>query len=96
MRVLSIQTRLGNWLKRKPLVGCFRNVYNMIKTPLALLIAIAALTITTADANWVYLTPGFDWYGYRDAYGVTHAWQADAARYDSETEISKSRSTDAG
>ena len=59
----------------------------MIKNPLALLIAIAALTITTADANWVYLTPGFDWYGYRDAYGVTHAWQADAARYDFQVEI---------
>jgi hypothetical protein len=36
----------------------------------------------TANAGWLHLAPSFDWYGYRDRSGVLHAWQADAARYE--------------
>jgi hypothetical protein len=47
---------------------------------------IAAIAIVeTAHANWLYLNPGFGFYGYRDSYGVLRAWQADAARYDQRT-----------
>jgi hypothetical protein len=50
-----------------------------------MLIVIACLTIATAHAGWLYLTPGFDYFGFRDREGVLHAWQADRARYDRRT-----------
>jgi hypothetical protein len=47
---------------------------------------IAALMIATnAHAGWVYLVPGYDYFGFRDRDGVLHAWQADAARYNPRT-----------
>ena len=48
---------------------------------------VAFLTITHATAGWVYLYPSFDWYGYRDQYGVLHAFQADGARYDNVSKV---------
>jgi hypothetical protein len=57
----------------------------LIINPLVTLLAATALTITTAAAGWVYLVPGYDWYGFRDRDGVMHAWQADEARYDQRT-----------
>jgi hypothetical protein len=52
---------------------------------LSAVLAIACLTIATANAGWIYLVPTFDWYGFRDSNGVLHSFQADAARYDQRT-----------
>jgi hypothetical protein len=38
-----------------------------------MLIVIACLTIATSRAGWLYLTPGFDYFGFRDREGVLHA-----------------------
>jgi hypothetical protein len=43
-----------------------------------LLIVLTALMIAmTAHASWLYLAPGYDYFGFRDREGVLHAWQAD-------------------
>jgi hypothetical protein len=49
----------------------------MIKKILTMLTAIAYLTIATANAGWLYLAPGFNYFGFRDRDGVLHAWQAE-------------------
>jgi hypothetical protein len=46
---------------------------------------IAILMIQIAHAEWQYLAPGFEWYGYRDREGVLHSFQPAEARYDSQT-----------
>jgi hypothetical protein len=49
---------------------------------------IACLLIaSSAHAGWLYLVPGYDWFGYRDPSGVLHAWQAEKARYDQSSKV---------
>jgi hypothetical protein len=39
----------------------------------------------TTSTAWTYLQPDYNYFGYRDSNGVLHAWQADQARYNSQT-----------
>jgi hypothetical protein len=58
-----------------------------MKKLLTLLTIYVFVMIANTYAGWIYLVPGYDWFGYRGRDGVLHAWQADEARYDQATRV---------
>jgi hypothetical protein len=60
-----------------------------LKLPVCTLAVLFTLiaALHTCRADWIYLVPSYDYFGYRDSSGVLHAWQADGARYNNNTRV---------